>query len=249
MHFDRSACGSFLYLLAYIHLGKRGVCIQCIASDRSALRRMGCICQRPGIQNPQNPQNPQAPQSTFLPAASTGIQGPPCPRTGGQPAADRVSFPSVATAELRLDHHHHLALVLRVGILGQWIMGNGAPWHRTVVTDRLTETQKYRTRPKPRAVRRCALGLRWASAGPPASRLQHPKATACRTQPTASMHSPGPPAHQLTRTSAHSTAKELSLPYPSLKRVSDVPGVGAGAPVPSRSSSSCRAGMVCAGRV
>jgi hypothetical protein len=223
-----------------------------VIGDRSALRPTGCNCQCQGIQ-----------ESTLL--SSFPVPGFKGRAVRARQPSDRPKFlshQSVAKAELRLDHHHHRNLALA---WASWAIGTVAPHncHRPQTDSQ--KTQKHRTRP---TLELCD-AVRWIYAGSPASQLQlqlqhqHPKATACRSSEPSWRHrcirrDQQATSHQPTRTSAHSTANltvessllsTLPLPYPSLKRVSEVSGVARGATMPSRSSSCCRAGMVCAGRV
>jgi len=199
-----------------------------VIGDRSALRLVGCNLQLAIASG----QESRIHSPRFLPASRTGIQGPPCLR---RPAG--VAFPSVAKAELRLDRHHHLALALalalRVGIVDNGYRGT-AQLSETAV--RLTENTETQNTTDPRAVRRCALGLRWTTGLPPLSSTPRPR--------LAEPSRLGPAAHQdllRTHSSRELPLSTLPLPYPSLKRVSDVPGVCTEAPMPSRSSLYCTA--------
>jgi hypothetical protein len=124
----------------------------------------------------------------------------PVPGFKGRPVC-AGSFPSVAKAELRLDRHHHLTLALRVGIVGNGHRGTAQLLPTTV---RLTENTETQNTTDPRAVRRCALGLRLTTGLShfyPALQshgLQNPAGCVGAFVGTSS-----PPTHQPTRTSAH----------------------------------------------
>jgi hypothetical protein len=129
--------------------------------------------------------------------SSTGIQGPPCPRTPAQRRTE-VSFPSVSRQSRASLGPPPPQPRTRVGIVGNWHRGTA---QLSQTTDRLTENTETQNTTDPRAVRRCALDLRWiaglpAPAPAPAPAPQGHGLQKFRTQLAASVHSSGPAGHQ-----------------------------------------------------
>jgi hypothetical protein len=156
-------------------------------------------CQRPGIQNPQSTFSSSFPYRDSR-AALSAQASRSCFPFSRQSRASLGPPPSPCTRTRTRSPRGHR---------GQWV-----PWHRTIIRDRSPTHRKHRNTEHDRPSSGATL-----CAGPsmdhrPPTSIQHPKATACRTQPAGTS---SPPTHQPTKTSCAPTAVESSLspPFPS----------------------------------